>query len=77
MPDDTSIQALTYTLSQAAKALGMSRTTLSALVNRGDIPCLFIGSRRLVSRKALADWVADPNGRRVAGRGDRPSEVAS
>ena len=48
---------LTYNITEAAAALGVSRRTMYDLINREDFPTLKVGSRRLISRELLADWV--------------------
>lgn len=48
---------LTYNVTEAAAALGVSRRTMYELINRKDFPTLKIGGRRLVSRELLAEWV--------------------
>lgn len=48
---------LTYNVTEAAAALGVSRRTMYDLINREDFPTLKVGGRRLVSRELLAEWV--------------------
>ena len=48
---------LTYNVTEAAAALGVSRRTMYELINRKDFPTLKIGGRRLISRELLAEWV--------------------
>ena len=48
---------LTYSVTEAARALGVSRRTMYDLINREDFPTLKVGSRRLISRELLAEWV--------------------
>lgn len=48
---------LTYSVTVAAQALGVSRRTMYDLINRGDFPTLKVGGRRLISRELLAEWV--------------------
>jgi excisionase family DNA binding protein len=44
---------LTLTLEEAARALGISRAFAYEAVARGEIPCIRIGKRILVSKAAL------------------------
>lgn len=48
---------LTYNVTEAAAALGISRRSMYDLMHREDFPTLKIGSRRLISRELLAEWV--------------------
>jgi excisionase family DNA binding protein len=43
----------TYSVTEAAKILGISRTTAYEAVRRGDIPSVTIGNHILVTRRAL------------------------
>ncbi len=47
------IHRLTLTVEQAAVILGISRATAYDAVARGEIPCIRIGGRILVSKIAL------------------------
>ncbi len=44
---------LTYTVTEAAALLGVSRTTAYECVRRGEIPSLTLGRRVVISRVAL------------------------
>ena len=44
---------LTYTVTEAAVLLGISRTTAYECVRRGEIPSLTLGRRVVISRAAL------------------------
>ena len=48
---------LTCTVSEAAKALGISKPTMYDLVHKGAIPSITMGRKILISRKALSDWL--------------------
>lgn len=48
---------LTYNVTEAAEALGISRRSMYDLLHREDFPTLKIGGRRLISRELLAEWV--------------------
>jgi excisionase family DNA binding protein len=57
----------TFTVEQAARMLGIGRSACYAAVNRGEIPSLKIGRRRLVPRAKLEAMLglspeADPPG---------------
>jgi excisionase family DNA binding protein len=47
------IQPLTVTVEQAAKLLGIGRSTAYELVHTGDLPSLRLGRRIVVPMKAL------------------------
>ena len=44
---------LTYTVPQAARLLGISRTSAYDCVRRGEIPALTLGRRIVITRAAL------------------------
>lgn len=48
---------LTLSITEAAKALGVSRPTMYQIINREDFPAFRLGSRVLISRELLAEWV--------------------
>ncbi len=51
---------LTYNVTEAAAALGISRRAMYELMNREDFPAsLRIRGRRLISKELLAQWVKD------------------
>lgn len=50
---------LTYSVTEAAQALGISRRSMYDLINRADFPTLKVGGRRLISKALLAQWVLD------------------
>lgn len=43
----------TYSIDEAAKLIGVGRTTLHEATNNGQIPCIRVGHRKLISRKIL------------------------
>ena len=54
---------LTYNVTEAAAALGISRRSMYELLNRADFPAsLKIGGRRLISKELLAEWVRQQAG---------------
>ena len=48
---------LTYSVTEAAAALGISRRTMYDLLHQEGFPTLKVGGRRLISRELLAEWV--------------------
>lgn len=48
---------LTYSVTEAAEALGISRRAMYDLIHREDFPTLKVGGRRLISKELLAEWV--------------------
>lgn len=48
---------LTYSVTEAAKALGVSRSTMYNLIHSEGFPTFPVGGRRLISRELLAAWV--------------------
>ena len=55
MDEDT----LVLTVEEVAQLLRVSRAFAYELVNRGDLPCLRLGRRVLVPRRALERFVDD------------------
>lgn len=53
---------LTYSVTEAAEALGISRRTMYDLMNREGFPTLKVGGRRLISKELLAEWVREQAG---------------
>jgi len=49
--------AMLLSVADAANVLGVSRGSLSELVNRGDLQSLQIGRRRLIPRAALIEFI--------------------
>ena len=47
------MNCLTYTVTEAAALLGISRTTAYECVRRGEIPSLTLGRRVVISRVVL------------------------
>jgi excisionase family DNA binding protein len=52
---ETTTHPLTLTVEQAAKVLGISRSTAYELVHTGDIPSLRFGRRIVIPAAKLAD----------------------
>lgn len=50
---------LTYTLSEAAEALHVSRPTMQALVYRADFPSFQVGRRWIIPADGLKRWLED------------------
>lgn len=50
---------ITLTVADAARVIGLSKSTISELARSGTIPSLRVGSRVLVPVKALEQWVED------------------
>ena len=69
------IEKLTLTVKEAAKALGISTVSVYKLINRENhpIPSMKFGSskkaRRLISREALRQWIAEETEMTMKGRG--------
>lgn len=50
-------EMLTYSIPQAAIALNLGADVVRALIARGDLPSMRVGTRTLIARVALAEWV--------------------
>lgn len=53
-------EELTMTIKEAAAALNISRSLAYEAARQGKIPCIRIGRRLLVSRKALEKLLEEP-----------------
>ncbi len=53
-------ERLTYTVEEAARLLGISRSTAYECVRRGEIPALTLGRRVLIPRTALETLLGTP-----------------
>ena len=51
--EDFRMDCLTYTVTETAALLGISRTTAYECVRRGEIPSLTLGRRVVISRAVL------------------------
>jgi len=52
------VEQMLLTVDQAGAALGIGRSLLLTLVYRGDIVSVKCGRRRLISAKALSEYIA-------------------
>jgi excisionase family DNA binding protein len=71
------IEPLTYSVGEAAKAIGMSRTSTYELIRRDELPTIRIGKRVLVSKASVREFVGLPpeeNARPSAVEKDEPEE---
>ncbi len=59
-------ETMTMTVTQAAIALGISRTTAYECVRLGSIPSLRLGHRIVVPRRALHELLSTPTDRSAA-----------
>ncbi len=50
---------LTYSVTEAANALGISRRSMYDLLHKEGFPTLKVGNRRLISKELLTQWVKD------------------
>ncbi|PRX39489.1 excisionase family DNA binding protein [Planifilum fimeticola] len=54
---DGNPQPLTYSVGQAAKVLGVSRSKMYDLLHRPDFPVITIDHRKLIPRRQLERWL--------------------
>lgn len=50
---------LTYSVTEAAEVLGISRPSMYNLIHAEGFPTLKVGNRRLISKELLAEWVKE------------------
>lgn len=53
------IQTLLVTVEEAARLLGIGRTTMFELIARGNVKSVRLGRRRLIARKSLESFVEE------------------
>ncbi len=51
---------LTFTVSESAEILGVSRTTAYELVRSGALPCVRLGRRIVITRRTLEELLDAP-----------------
>ncbi|MCC9311946.1 helix-turn-helix domain-containing protein [Kitasatospora sp. RB6PN24] len=56
VPDPTLVA---LTVEEAARRLGVGRTTMYALVASGEVPSVMIGRLRRIPAQALSEYIAD------------------
>jgi excisionase family DNA binding protein len=57
-PPEIPSEKLTYTIKEAAAALGVGRTTLWRAVSDGKLTAIKFGSRTLIPADGLRQWIA-------------------
>lgn len=53
----STVNRVTYSVKEAAQALGMSHQTIYTLIHSNDFPAVKIGGRTLVPVAALNEWL--------------------
>lgn len=54
----TGNEKIALNVTEAASALGVSRTVLYQLIHRPDFPSFKVGSRTIIPRKDLEEWAS-------------------
>ena len=52
-------QKLTYSVVEAAEALGVSKTTMYRIIQIEGFPVIVLGSRRLIPIEGLKRWIEE------------------
>ena len=60
-PRKPSVEPLLYSTGQAAELLGIGKTGVFQLIKEGRIKSVKVFSRRLISRQAIEDFIAELN----------------
>lgn len=50
---------ITYSINEAAEALGIGRTKLYSLIKEDSLPVIKIGGRTLIQKSALDEWLKE------------------
>ena len=58
-------ERLTMTISEAAKALGISRNLCYELARRGELPVIRLGEKRLVISRVALERMLEGNGNKA------------
>jgi len=53
----SSLDKIAVSVTEAAKMLGISRTTMYNLAKQEEFPCVMIGHRMLIPLKGLNEWI--------------------
>ena len=61
-------QKLTYSVTEAAEALGVSKSTMYEFIKIQGFPVIAIGNRRLIPIKGLERWVEEQARKGWSGR---------
>lgn len=67
--NEQSTSAATYSISAAARRLGFCRTTTHALINRGELRAMRVGTRRRISLVEIERFIERAEARAAE---DRP-----
>jgi excisionase family DNA binding protein len=51
------VEKLAYQINEAVEASGLGRTTLYAAIAAGELETIKVGTRRLITRDALLDFL--------------------
>jgi len=51
------VEKLLFRPSEAATALGLSRSTVYELIQTGELDSFVVGHKRLIPREALTSWI--------------------
>lgn len=57
---------ITYSVTEAAQVLGLSRPTVYRLIDRPDFPSVRVGSRVLIPCSLLQEWLEEQASRKEA-----------
>lgn len=53
------MEKLTYSVSEAAAVIGISKSCAYELVKKKELPVLEVGRRKVIPKKALDTWIQD------------------
>ena len=53
------VKKLTYSVVEAAEALGVSKTVMYQLVRTDGFPVIFVGNKRLIPIEGFCRWVEE------------------
>lgn len=53
----TDVERISYTVEEAAAAIGIGRSLAYELIQDGTIPSVLLGRRRVIPRRLLEEWL--------------------
>jgi excisionase family DNA binding protein len=57
MTDENAIDPIALSVPEAAKFVGLGRSSIQKAVNKGELRSAKYGKRRLITKEALKEWI--------------------
>jgi len=59
MSDENTIDPIVLSIPNAAKFVGLGKSSIQKAVNKGELRSLKYGKRRLITKEALKQWIQE------------------